>query len=802
MAKINKKELIEFFLMESQDHFESVLNGLLVLEKDPSNWSVIDELFRSAHTIKGSAAMVSFNNIASVAHTLENILDELRKGDLTPDRQLITFLMDFIEELSRKIQVNKDDFSSDYSEKQITRLKTHAYEKDTDKTKTEDQAEEQDVKTVSYEAKATKENTEKEYSESSEWDYSPKRQEILKKADDKYKGSLDTSYADEFIRIRMDKLDSLLNLAGELITNKNRQADRVSNLRNLSLDLDYSKKRLVSIIREFEEKYAYSLNENPGKASEAAIDDFRESEFDRYDDFNIFSRRLSEIGNDIVTVIDDIMSNFTYFSEETAHVNTITNSLQKGLTDIRMIPIDRLFNIALRTLRSSATTENKNVNLKLSGENIEIDKSLIDSLSEVIIHLIRNAVSHGIENAELRRKLGKPEEGTIHLKASRESSIIVFEISDDGGGIDFKKIKQKAVEMGIYEQYDLDNMRWDKLSELVFKPGFSTKISAEDVSGRGVGLDFVKMKVESLGGSVNLETNKGKGTTFILNVPITLLIADYLVVEENSQLFSLSIIAVQESFEIRAENIKKIGRHFFYESRGEKYEIHDLGTLLSQTSEAEFKNIETGIIVEGPRKKYILTVDKLWGRETAVTKKLGTFFDGLKYFVGANISSQGVVRFIIDPVKLMEYKTGDIVYKMSKLDESVDSGINYIPNSVLLVDDSISVRKYLSKLLSDSYYVNEAVDGIDAVGKLESKRFDLIITDLEMPSMNGYELIEHIRDVKGDNLTHIFVLTSRATEKHRNKAMELGANDFIVKPLREQTVMEKIKGVMRERAKI
>lgn len=795
MAKINKKELVDFFLMESAEHFEAILNGLIVLERDPGNWSVIDELFRSAHTIKGSAAMVGFKNVASISHSLENTLDQLRKGDITPEAKLVTFLLDFAEKFNGLINKNKRDLNEQETkdlEKLLENniLSEQKHPKSAEQTTTEE-TDSEDLEPIEKKAEKT---------ESGE---SATRKEILEKADEKYGTSLDTSYADEFIRIRLDRLDNLLNLVGELITNKNKQVDRVQAIKNLGLDLDYTKNRLMNIIKEFEEKYAYSMeNIRELPAENSTFADFSETEFDRYDDFNIFSRRLAEIGNDIVTIINNILDNFTYFTEETDYIGKITDSLQRNLTDIRMVPVDRLFNIALRTVRTASISENKLVNINLSGESIELDKSLIDALNEVIIHIIRNSVSHGIEDRNTRKNSGKNEEGIISLSASRESNIIVFEISDDGEGIDPLKLKNKAVELGILARYDADNMRADKVMNLIFHPGFSTKADAGDISGRGVGLDAVKNKIESLGGSIYVNSEKGKGTTFILNVPITLLIADYLILRENKQLFSIPIIGVHETFEIYPDEIRKIGNHFFYEVRGDIYEIHDLGTLIKQTSQAIFKEGNVGVLVDGPRKSYVLTVDELIGRETAVTKKMGKFLGGLPYFTGANIGPQGEVRFIIDTIKLMETKSGTITYKRDTGSEKKTKGINYISNSILVVDDSISVRKYLSNLLSDEYYVDEAVDGVDALRKLETKRYDLVITDLEMPSMNGYELIEHIRTIKGDNLTHIFVLTSRATEKHKMKAMELGANEFIIKPIREQSIMKKVKGVMIERANV
>jgi chemosensory pili system protein ChpA (sensor histidine kinase/response regulator) len=224
--------------------------------------------------------------------------------------------------------------------------------------------------------------------------------------------------------------------------------------------------------------------------------------------------------------------------------------------------------------------------------------------------------------------------------------------------------------------------------------------------------------------------------------------------------------------------------------------------LLKQVENAQFEDGSVGIIVEGIKKPYIITVDEIIGRETAVTKKLGRIVEGLKHITGATISPSGEVRLIIDPIRLIEEKTeGTLNYSKTTTDQPKSTGKTYIPNSVLIVDDSISIRKFLSSIISDmNLAVDEAYDGANALEKLEKRRYDLIITDLEMPVLNGYELIDKIRNYYRDNSTSIFVLTSRATEKHKNKAFELGANDFLIKPLNEDKIKEKIREVIFERA--
>lgn len=789
MAGINKQELIEFFLIESEENFETILNSLVVLEQSPDNWSLIDEMFRSAHTIKGSAAMVGFVNTSALGHKLEDFLDMLRTGNVKITESLTANMLVIFEEFNNIIKSTKSDLSSEAYQELLKKVDIILNEQ------------------ISLGAKKDKSGLEEtgiDFKEKEDAEIPLSREYILDKADTNFAKIGDYS-GDSFVRVKLEKLDTLLGLVGELVTNKNRQLDRVKTISNLSQELEYTKNRLMDLIREFEEKFYYTISSDDALSttySEELLGDFSEGEFDRYDHFNILSRRLQEIGNDIVMVIKSIFHQFNFFGEEISYINRVTDGIQKGLTSMRLVPLDRLFNASIRAAKTAANVESKKVRVSISGEKIELDKTVIDLLTEAFMHLVRNAVSHGIENESERTAKGKAPEGNITLRAKREGSQIVLEVEDDGKGINPEAIKRKLLQKGLISEYELNNLRGDKLFEYLFKPGFSTLDEASELSGRGVGLDIVKNRVESIGGTISIINRENKGVTFVVVIPTSMLIADYLLMEENSQVFSVPVVSVYESFNIASSNIKKIGEHFFYAIRDKIYEIHDLGLLLKQVDEAEFKNGDVGILVEGVQKPYIITVDRIVGRETSVTKKIGKILEGLRHFVGATVSPKGEPRLILDPIRLIETKTGvTLRYSRKETEEKLKDVITYLPNSILVVDDSISIRKFLTSSLSNQgYIIDEATDGANALLKLDNRKYDLIITDLEMPVMNGYELIEKIRNYKQDNITPIFVLTSRATEKHKAKAFELGANDFLIKPLNEDRIREKVREVMLERA--
>ncbi|MEF3254412.1 MAG: response regulator, partial [Deferribacterales bacterium] len=493
-------------------------------------------------------------------------------------------------------------------------------------------------------------------------------------------------------------------------------------------------------------------------------------------------------------------SNLYNYEDEILSISRLMDKLRKDITSIRMVHVENLFNTAIRTANTAANIEGKSVNILYSGEKIAIDQSIFDGLKEAFLHLVRNAVSHGIESPEQRKLVGKNPEGTLVFRALREGNQVIFEIEDDGAGIDIEKVRNKAVDKGLLDRYEADNMRVDKLFDLLFLPGFSTKDSVGELSGRGVGLDVVKENIEKIGGYVKIYSEYGKGTKVILNINMKELIAEYLLVRENGQEFSIPLLNIVTIFYLDTKKLQKRSDGYKYDFRGELLDIYDLGVLLGQVKLGYLDSYKSCIVLSSKGKKYIIVIDEVLDRMVTITKPLPKSISHFNHFSGATIDANGNVALILDPMYLIkDTLIHNISLTIDKKDEKLKK-IDYIPNSILIVDDSLSVRKYLGKLLT-SYGFNyvEATDGIAAIDNLRSRKFDLIITDLEMPLMNGYELINHIRGEMLDHETPIFVLTSRATDKHRNKAMELGANDFLMKPFDEDEVISKIKEVISAR---
>ncbi|MCX8084389.1 MAG: response regulator [Calditerrivibrio sp.] len=777
MAKIDKQSLIEFFKIESEEHLEIILNGLQTLSIDTENWSIIDEIFRSAHTLKGSAAMVGFKNISAIAHHLENLFDFMRIGSKRLNKTLISRVIILVEDFNSAVKNTNDDLTED------------------------------DVTSFSERINAILSDAEShEPKESSEDKTTPilvtptDRKEILQKADDVFDKISKIEKSEQFIHLKINQIDNMVNILGEIVTNKNRENAKIKEIIEKFEELNYSTQRLNSIVSNIEQNFSYTniyeqqISKDTTPQDSTLTDDFSLGELDRYDMFNVYSRQLSEIVNDINLSYKAIQNIFETFKDDILSINRLIDKLRKDITSARMIPVDKLFNTAIMAAKTAAMSENKEISIMFSGEKLSIDQSVFDALKESFIHLVRNAISHGIEKPEKRILSGKPEKGVLILKAQRYENSLVFDIEDDGSGIDIDKVRKIAIEKGLVSQYEAENMRADKVIEFLFLPGFTTKETVSDLSGRGVGLDVVKDSIEKLGGYVKLSSESGKGTKITITLPLREVIGEYLYIKENGQLFAIPLLYINAITAINLNNLKEKMNVYQYNIRGENIDIYDLGYLIKQTNTPSFVESASGIILHYRGKKFLITVDEILYKVMTVTKPLPHSIRHIKYFSAATITASGEIALILDPSHLI---TGLSQHKISVVKEKTKTDKKekaYTPNSVLVVDDSLSIRKYLSKILSSiKCYYEEATDGISAINKLRERKFDLIITDLEMPLMNGYELINNIRNEMLDRSTPIFVVTSRATDKHKNKALELGANDFIMKPFDEDEIVAKIK---------
>lgn len=863
---INKSEIVEFFLVEAGEHIQTINEGLLALESDSENLGVIDEIFRSAHTIKGSAAMLGFDVISKLAHKMEDLLGKIRSREIKPAESIINLLLQSIDTLAGQVENVSAGIEGDKSlipmfedlYREFLEASSQAATEVVQKTpKVEEELtlspvlglevieKKEEIPTLEPQ-EIQKIQQELPLEEPLQTAKEVESQKTLLKGPPK---SLVSAGEKQVVRVNINELNKLMNLVGTLVINRNRLDQQVGYLNKVSTELNFTKGKLLKVIRDFKEKHEFSRIgewtrgrmgewENGGEGDSSlpsffqsptySLAGFSELEFDKYDDFNILARSLTEIGSDISEIINQLNNLFEQFDVDSSQIHRATDQLQEGITDMRMVPVGSLFSRFHRPVRDVSREEGKEVVLSTSGEETRLDKTVIEEIADPLMHLVRNAVSHGIEPPEVRGKAGKSKMGTISLSAYQEGSNVIIKVQDDGGGIDPQKLRETAVKKGIKSQTEVDRLSDKEAIQLLFLPGFSTKEKVTSVSGRGVGMDVVKTNISRLNGDIDIKTELGKGTSFFIKLPLTLIIYQALIVRIAKQEFAIPLSSVEETLLLSPDMIHAIAGEEVIRVRDQVLTFVRLSKLLQLPEEETSKQKHIPVVIIGSaEKKIAVKVDELIGREVIVIKSLEDYLKSVKMFSGATISGAGKVRLILDISHLMRVITGqgpawepqaggkesgraeerkglnEGVSEYEDIEKSLISS-PFHPSApsrsrILVADDSLSIRKVVSHFLSNAGYdVQVAIDGLDAWQKLNgSYQFDLLITDLEMPKMHGYDLIARIRKegrTDGSPLRDlpIIVLTSRAGEKHHQKARDLGADEYLVKPFDEKKLLTSV----------
>ena len=788
-------EVMSYFAPEAQEYVESMEAAVLRLEKEPDDPEIIQQLFRTAHTLKGSALTVGFNVIGDLIHHVEDFMGEIREGRMTITAELTDAIfrsLDVVRLLMRRdpglLEQARDEFGRVIQV--LTRLKPRGVGA---------------APVVSRElfqsplpSTARPAQTERERVRASEGDRRSETQRP-KEAEPKVEES-------GVIRVSRDRLERLLNLVGELVISRGRLEQRLLSLEQLSDQVLTFKGRMLDSVRIFEEKHAFTLpSASPAQASPnlsefQSLTDFGGLEFDRYDDFNILVRRMGEVSADVGESMSQLSGSIRKAREDMSQLQRLTLGMRDEIARARMVPVGTPFTRFRRAVREMARTTGKNVNLSMSGEHTEVDTGVVERLVDPLIHLVRNAVYHGIEPSAVRVAKGKQEADTIYLHAAHRGSSVVIEVEDDGGGIDVEKIKAKAVALGLIRLEAVSGLPDSEAIKFIFLPGFSTADEVGEQAGRGVGMDVVKRVLEGMNGQIEVETQLGSGTKFTLRLPLTLLISMALLVRVGTERYALPLQSIREVVLPMPGEVQEVGGRLVLQVEQEAIEVKSLGRLLGMESEplsgsTPIVIVRTATGVQG------LRVDELLGRQEIVIKSLGALRPFLEScFAGATIDPEGHVILVLDVGRLLsgyQHDSGLLgpstpLVAETPEEESVTSPARDTHGRprLLLIDDSLSIRKFVGKMLEGAgYEVETAVDGEEGLRKASAGSYSLIITDLEMPKLNGYEVIQALRDRPHTKTAPILVMTTRAGEKHRQMALSIGASGYIAKPVEERALI-------------
>ena len=844
-------EVLEFFVPEAEEHLQIVTHCLLSLETNPSS-EQIHRLLRAMHTVKGSAAQVGLHRISSVAHRAEDLIGRLREGELRPSAEIIDICLDAVDTLKKFLYHQWTDEGTMQASvhglfSRIARLVPPEKEEEVAGSATASASEaavpvvvapaEPAPSSYLQEIHLSDEESETATVAASTAEVQPpavapavphvaaefkKPEGIEKFADEdllrKEPASMPQSKS---VRIALERLDRMMNAVGELVINRTRMLGRVAELERLADVLNFSKARMQDKVSEFQEKHEFSrIHSAPtprpqddfplrsGYSSyshsfDHSLAEFSELEMDRYDDFNILSRSLTEISADITEVLTQLDGFVRRVDGDIDEFTKLAHRLQDEITQARMVPIGNLYTRLSRTVRDAAKAVNKKVELTLAGAETELDNNIIQQISDPLIHLVRNAVAHGLERDEERYEQGKSDSGNVAVRAYHRGNHIYIEVEDDGRGIDYEKVRKTAVEHGLLSAESAAELGERDLLDLLFQPGFSTAPRKTELAGRGVGLDVVKSNLALLNGEIEVETQKGLGTRFTLKVPLTLIISQALFVRCGNSMFALPLSFVEEIRRLRINEIEEVGGKLLTKVRDVVTEIVRLDSALGLEPIQPINGYFRMVIANVAGRQVGIVVEDVVRKDEIVIKSLGEFLRNLKMFPGATIAPDGSLILLIDVNRLVAGESIEHRPLMTSANAArifapgaaavahgaiPQEAIAFVPEEklVVLVDDSISVRKFVGRMLEKAgYRVKLAADGLEALEIVTQTRCDLVVTDLEMPRTNGYELLSHLRQEPHTRNIPVMVVTSRAGAKHRDRAMKEGAMAFLTKPVQE-----------------
>ncbi len=806
-------EILEFFQPEAEEHLQIVSDCLISLEGN-NNPEEINKLFRAIHTLKGSAAQVGLKRLGAIAHRVEDLIGRLRDGEIEPSPMVVDVCLESIDTLKKTLH-------KQWADEREMRAGVDSL-----------------LGRIAEFAPLDPEDTDLAIPANTATTTVAALEEIKPdvKAMIAAKFQAGPTAAVKSVRIALDRLDRMMNTVGELVINRTRMVGRVSELEKLVDTLNFSKERLQGKVSEFQEKYEFNRVSSQAKSADwntnttsqrltsaAAGDtsfwsDFSELEMDRYDDFNILSRSMAEISADVNEVLSQLQGYIGRVEGDIDEFTKLAHHLQDEFTAARMVPIGTLYSRLSRAVRDAAKSADKQVELDLGGSETELDNSIIQQISDPLVHLVRNSVAHGIESAADRVVAGKPQLGKVSLRAYHRGNHIYIEVQDDGRGIDYDRVRHSAIERGLVSPETADRLTERDLREMLFHPGFSTAPVKTELAGRGVGLDVVRANLNTLNGEIDIQSTTGVGTTFTLKVPLTLIISPALFVRCGATSFALPLAVVEEIRRLRSDEIENVGGKLLTKVRDVVTEVVRLDGYLGLPPLEAINGYFHMVVANTGNRQIGLVVEEVIGKDEIVIKNLGEYLRRVKLFPGTTIAPDGSLILLLDLNRMVatdptERRTLQATASAARIFAPGSAAVAHgsIPAEaidrvtrerlIVVADDSISVRKFVGRMLEkNGYVVKLAADGLEAAELVTQHGCHLVITDLEMPRMTGYELMVQLRQNASTRRIPVMVVTSRAGAKHRDRALKEGAAAFLTKPVQEDQLLAAVEQLMGKEA--
>ena len=752
------RDLLPIFLDEARELVPAVSDGLRRWKANPADATPAADLRRHLHTLKGSARMTGLMRLGELAHVLETRVVEMGAQPRPAEKHF-----DEAEERIDRFSVALERLSRGEDMQDVVPVEvpvSAVFEQQKDKptplaviaAAAETMAQQQALPPELREVRAA------------------------------------------LLRVNADLVDQFVNEAGELSIARSRIEGEMAAFRRALADLSENVSRMRVQLREIEIASEGQMQSRIKERDEHGAS-FDPLEFDRFTRMQELTRFLAESLGDVITLQQGLQKNIDETELAILQQARLNRELQQGLMGVRLVPLGNLADRFYRVVRQTAKDVNRKANLELKGIRTELDRSVLEKITAPFEHLLRNAVAHGIEPPAERAAAGKPEIGEISIDAVQRGNEVVLTVADDGRGLDLARIREKAVSLGLMEAGD--ELPDPALSQFIFWPGFSTAAEVTQVAGRGVGMDVVKSEITSLGGRVELASTPGGGTTFTITLPLTLAVSQAVMLRAGDRLFAIPSVMIEQVQEYKAQPYAELFARGEIAWKDNRYPLRSLLSLLGEPDTPVPPRQIPVLLLKSGVQRAAVRVDEIIGNREIVVKTIGPQLARLAGIAGATVLGNGQVVLILNPVNL--------VYREASAAESIAAAVaakaaaapapvakKAVP-LVMVVDDSLTVRKITSRMLArEGYEFVTAKDGVDALQQLQDVRPDVILLDVEMPRMDGFEFARNVRADEATRSMPIIMITSRTADKHRSHAIELGVNEYMGKPYQEEQLLSLI----------
>jgi chemosensory pili system protein ChpA (sensor histidine kinase/response regulator) len=764
------EQLLPIFLEEAAELNQGISAQLRAWRDDPESAEIVRILARQMHTLKGSARMAGAMTLGEIAHALETRIGEVAKtGGASADTiDEIESAFEAIRQIVERLERGEDlgaerDMASDASAPAVP------------------------VAPAWQQPEATGKPPAQGFVE--------RRADRSRLGEGPVDVESDAAPQQAILRVRAGVIDRLVNEAGELAIARSRIEGEMRSLKDSLLDLTENVIRLRRQLRDIEIQ-AESQMQSREALADARHAGFDPLEFDRFTQFQELTRMMAESVNDVATVQQNLLKNLDDANAALIAQARLNREVQQELMSVRMVPFNSLADRMYRIVRQTSKELNKRANLEIKGGQVELDRSVLEKIAAPLEHMLRNAIAHGLEDRETRRARGKPEIGDIALSLKQEGNEIVLALADDGAGLDYERIRSRGIAAGLIKA--ADDVSPESLAELIFAPGFSTAEEVSQIAGRGVGMDVVKTEVNSLGGRVEIFSTPGSGSEFRLIIPLTLAVTKALLVRAGSKTYAIPSVMIEQVLDLKEPALKRIRDAGSAEWMGHRYPFSYLPHLLGerQALPEQHRQYWTLLLRSGARRLSV-QVDELLGNEEIVVKNIGPQLARVLGVDGATVLGNGQVVLILNPVALSTRAVVDAAIPAQPapdeppLEAQPGEAAQATLPTVMVVDDSLTVRKITGRLLArEGYQVLVAKDGVEALEQLLDVVPDVILADIEMPRMDGFDLTRNIRADARLKDVPIIMITSRTAEKHRSYAFEIGVNHYLGKPYQEEELLK------------